>query len=418
MDMERHVEELLEGANAAAAELAAASTALKDDALRRMAHGLRASAAELKAANQEDLEGAEESGLAAAMMDRLRLTDERIEGMAQGLETVARLTDPVGEVMAGWTRPNGLRIEKVRVPIGVILMIYESRPNVTADAGALCLKSGNAAILRGAREAVHSNLAIHEALAAGLRAAGLAQACIQLVRTADRRAIDLLVQARGRLDLVIPRGGEGLIRAVEEKARVPVIKHYKGVCHTFVDASADPDLARRVCLNAKLQRPGVCNAMETLLVHADIAPDFLPGICARLSEAGCELRGCSRTRELVRDVKPAAEDDWATEYADLILSIKIVDNVAAAIAHVARYGSRHSDAIITRDLDAADAFTREVDSAVVFVNTSTRFNDGGQFGFGAEIGISTDKLHARGPMALPELTSYKYVVRGNGQVRE
>jgi len=417
-DHQAYVDTLLTRARRAADQLAVASTAAKDVALLRAADALLEGADRLTAANREDVEAAEAAGLSRAMVDRLRLTDRRIRDMAEGLRTVALLRDPVGEVISGWVRPNGLRIEKVRVPLGVILMIYEARPNVTADAAALCLKSGNAVILRGGKEALHSNLAIHSLLSAAVAEAGLDPAAVQMVDTPDRAVVDLLLRAEGRIDLVIPRGGEGLIRAVAEKARVPVIKHYKGVCHTFVDRSADLDMAEKVCLNAKVQRPAVCNAMETLLVHSAVAEEFLPRIAARLKEAGCELRGCERSRRLVPDMKPAAEQDWYEEYNDLILAVRVVDSLGEAIEHIARYGSRHSDAIVTRDLDSARQFAARVDSSAVFINTSTRFNDGGQFGMGAEIGISTDKLHARGPMALPELTSYKYVVHGAGQVRE
>jgi glutamate-5-semialdehyde dehydrogenase len=356
--------------------------------------------------------------MAGAMAERLGLNDRRIAEMAEGLRTVAALRDPVGEVISGWTRPNGLRIEKVRVPLGVILMIYESRPNVTADAAALCLKSGNAVILRGGKEALRSNLAIHSILSAAAAEVGLDAHCAQMVDTPDRAALDELLRAEGRIDLVIPRGGESLIRAVAEKTRIPVIKHYKGVCHTFVDRSADLDMAEKICANAKLQRPAVCNAMETMLVHEGIAKEFLPRMAAKLRKAGCELRGDERSRALAPEMKAATEEDWSTEYNDLILSVRVVESLEEAIRHIARYGSQHSDAIVTRDLASAREFAARVDSAAVFINTSTRFNDGGQFGMGAEIGISTDKLHARGPMALPELTSYKYVVYGDGQVRE
>ena len=415
--LKRYVSELLSSARAAATGLATASTAQKDAALLKAADGLPAQAEKLKRENEKDIKTAEEAGLSAAMIDRLRLTDKRINEMAEGLRTVAQLRDPVGEVISGWTRPNGLRIEKVRVPIVVILIIYESRPNVTADAGALCLKSGNAVILRGGKEAINSSLAIHAVIATALESAGLDPCCVQMVNTPDRSVLDLLLAAEGKLDLVIPRGGEGLIRAVVEKARVPVIKHYKGVCHTYVDEGADLNLAEKVCMNAKVQRPAVCNAMETLLVHSAVAADFLPRIAQKLKDAGCELRGCERSCAIVPDMNAATEADWSAEYNDLILAVRVVDSVDEAIQHIARYGSQHSDAIITRNLESARAFAARVDSSAVFINTSTRFNDGGQFGMGAEIGISTDKLHARGPMALPELTSYKYVVHGDGQIR-
>jgi len=417
-EIETYVDEVLKRAAVAARGIARASTAQKDRFLIAAAEALAARAAEIQAANGEDIRAAEEAGVSPAMVDRLRLTDKRLEQMADGLRAIAGLRDPVGEVIGGWTRPNGLRIHKVRVPLGVIAMIYEARPNVTADAAALCIKSGNAVILRGGKEALRSNLAIHAVLADALSSAGLDPHGAQIINTPDRRAVDLLLEAEGRVDLVIPRGGEGLIRAVARKAKVPVIKHYKGVCHTYVDAEADLDVAERVCLNAKLQRPSVCNAMETLLVHEGVAAKFLPRIVRSLREGNCELRGCERSRRLVPDMAAATEEDWEAEYNDLVLSVRVVPSLDAAVAHIARYGSHHSDAIVTRDLVAAERFTSEVDSCAVFVNCSTRFNDGGEFGMGAEIGISTDRLHARGPMALPELTTYKYVVWGAGQIRE
>ncbi len=414
---EEYVAGLLSSARRAATSLAMASTAKKDAALLEAADGFLAQADRLKAANEEDVKAAQSAGLSKAMVDRLRLTDKRISDMAEGLRVVAQLRDPVGELIGGWVRPNGLRIEKVRVPLGVILMIYEARPNVTADAAALCLKSGNAVILRGGKEALRSNLAIHAVFADALAAVGLDRGCAQMVETPDRAVVDILLRAEGKIDLVIPRGGEGLIRAVVEKSRVPVIKHYKGVCHTFVDRTADLDMAEKVCINAKVQRPAVCNAMETLLVHSAGAQEFLPRIAAGLKEAGCDLRGCEKSRQIVSDMTPATEEDWFEEYNDLILAVRVVDSLDEAIEHIAKYGSQHSDAIITADLSSAREFADRVDSSAVFINTSTRFNDGAQFGMGAEIGISTDKLHARGPMALPELTSYKFVVYGEGQVR-
>ena len=415
---EEYVSSLLARAREAAASLAVTSTAAKNFALLQAAEHLASGADRIKDANEKDVRSAEAAGISKQMIERLRVTDKRLSEMCEGLRRVAALRDPVGEVISGWVQPNGLRIEKVRVPLGVILMIYEARPNVTADAAALCLKSGNAVVLRGGKEALNSNLAIHAAMAEALEAAGLNRACVQMVDTPDRDVVDLLLRAEGKLDLVIPRGGEGLIRTVMEKSRVPVIKHYKGVCHTFVDAAADLDVAETVCMNAKVQRPSVCNAMETLLVHAAVADEFLPRIAAQMAEASCELRGCDRSRALVAGMKPASDEDWATEYNDLVLSVRVVDSIDEAIRHIAEYGSQHSDAIITRDLAAAREFAARVDSSAVFINTSTRFNDGGQFGMGAEIGISTDKLHARGPMALPELTSYKFIVTGDGQVRE
>ncbi len=353
------------------------------------------------------------------MLDRLQIDDKRIQAMARGLREVAALPDPVGEILLERTRPNGLRIQKVRVPIGVIGIIYESRPNVTADSAGLCLKTGNAVILRGGKEALHSNQAIADVMSRAGAKEGLPAHSIQLVGTTDRDAIRVLVQMEGVIDLVIPRGGESLIRAVTEQARVPVIKHYKGVCHVFVDREADLDMAEKIVVNAKCQRPGVCNAMETLLVDEAVADRFVPRIVKTLQAKKVELRGDETTRRLGGSaVKPATEDDWYAEYLDLILAVRVVQDVEEAIAHINRYGSSHSDSIVTRDEKAAEKFVHEVDSAAVFVNASTRFNDGGEFGMGAEIGISTDKLHARGPMGLEELTSYKWVVRGSGQVRE
>jgi len=417
-DQEVYVNNLVASASRAATSLAVASSAQKDAALLKGAEGILARADELKKANDADVAQAEANGLSAAMVDRLRLTDKRIADMADGLRKIVSLRDPVGEVMSGWTVASGLEIRKVRVPIGVILMIYEARPNVTADAAALCLKSGNACILRSGKEAIGSSMAIHAVLADALDAAGLDRDAVQLVNTPDRAVVDALLKAEGRIDLVIPRGGEGLIRAVTEKSRIPVIKHYKGICHTYVDAAADLDMAEAICFNAKAQRPSVCNAMETMLVHEGIAEAFLPRMCERFRAAACELRGCDRSRAICPDMKAVSDADWAEEYNDLILAVKVVSSLDEAVEHIARHGSAHSDAIVTNDLAAARTFTARVDSSAVFVNCSTRFNDGGEFGMGAEIGISTDKLHARGPMALPELTSYKFVVTGEGQIRE
>jgi glutamate-5-semialdehyde dehydrogenase len=417
MDIQRYVRELGERVKAAAAALAGASSATKDAALRAMADGLEAQAEALKAEIAKDREAGRQAGLSAALLDRLELTDKRIAAMADGLRQVAALPDPVGRVIGGWTRPNGLRIAKVRVPLGVIVIIYESRPNVTADAAGLCLKAGNGAILRGGKEALRSNLAIWRVLQDGLAAADLPPDAIALVETTDRAAIDALITADDLIDVVIPRGGEGLIRRVAQGATLPVIKHYKGTCHVYVDAAADLDMAQALCFNAKCQRPGTCNAMETLLVHQTIAPQFLPPMAAKLAEAGVELRGCERTRELVADVKAATEADWPEEYLDLILAVRVVESTEQAIEHIARYGSAHSDAIVTTDLREAEKFVQGVDSAAVYVNASTRFTDGYEFGLGAEIGISTDKLHARGPMGLEELCTYKWIARGNGQLR-
>jgi len=417
VDVQAHVRDLARRVKAAAAKLAVASSAAKDAALRAMADGLLKNAARLREANAEDVAEAEQAGLSAAMIDRLRLNDKRIAAMADGLRQVASLPDPVGAIIGGTVRPNGLRITKVRVPLGVIVVIYESRPNVTADAAGLCMKAGNGVILRGGKEAIRSNTAIWRVLQEGLAAAGLPADAIGLVETTDRAAIDALVTAEGLVDVVMPRGGESLIRHIAQIAKVPVIKHYKGVCHVYVDAAADLAMAQAICFNAKCQRPAVCNAMETMLVHRAIAPRFLPPMCRQFAGAGVELRGCERTREIAAGLEPATEDDWYAEYLDLILAVRVVDSTEAAIEHIERYGSNHSDAIVTTDLREAEKFTQGVNSAAVFVNASTRFTDGYEFGMGAEIGISTDKLHARGPMGLEELTTYKYVVYGNGQVR-
>ncbi|MHC5002745.1 MAG: glutamate-5-semialdehyde dehydrogenase [Planctomycetota bacterium] len=386
--------------------------------LRAMAGGIVDAAPAIATANAADLEDGERAGLSAAMLDRLRLTPDRIEAMAEGIRQVAALDDPIGRELSVVTRPNGLRIAKVSVPLGVVAMIYESRPNVTADAAAVCLKAGNAAILRGGSEALRSNQAILEAMVAAGAERGLPEDAVQLVPIADRAAVRELLKMDQFVDLVIPRGGEGLIRTVAELSRVPVLKHYTGVCHVYVDRRADLEMARRIAVNAKCQRPGVCNAMETLLVHRDVAESFLPTVAAELSERGVELRGDERVRALVPGAGSATEDDWSREYLDLILSVRVVDGLDDAIDHITRYGSRHSDVIVTADEAAADRFTRLVDSATVYVNASSRFTDGFEFGMGAEIGISTDKLHARGPCGVAELTTYKYVVRGDGQIRE
>lgn len=417
LNIDEYALALGERAKRAATELASIGSDAKDAALLATAAGLRASAHTLAAENARDLAAARAAGLSSALVDRLKLTQKRIEAMAAGLEAVVRLKDPVGEIISGWRRPNGLLIEKVRVPLGVILMIYESRPNVTADAAALTLKSSNACILRGGKEAIHSNLAIAKIMRTAIESEGLPPAAVQVVETTDRALVGKILGLTDYIDLVIPRGGKGLIKRVVDESRIPVIKHYEGVCHTYVDKAADLEMARQICFNAKVQRPGVCNAMETMLVHKEIAAAFLPAMCAQLVEAGVELRGDEATRAVCPDVKEASKDDWSTEYLDLILSIKVVDSVEEAVSHIRRYGSGHSDAIVSGDLPSVETFVNEVDSSAVFVNASTRFNDGGQFGLGAEIGISTDKLHARGPMALEELTSYKYVVYGNGQLR-
>jgi glutamate-5-semialdehyde dehydrogenase len=338
--------------------------------------------------------------------------------MADAVRDIIALPDPVGEVLDGWVRPNGLRLHRVRVPIGVVAMIYESRPNVTVDAGALCMKSGNASILRGGKESINSNLAIYSVIAEALEKAGLDRNCIQLVNTTDRAVVAELLKAQGKVDVVIPRGGKGLIKAVVENSTIPVIRHYEGICHVYVDDGADLDMAQTICFNAKVQRPGVCNAMETMLVHGSAADEFLPKIVADLQEAGCEVRGCARTRKACPAVTAdATDEDWSTEYLELILSVRVVDSLAEAVDHINTYGSQHTDSIVTQDYARAEEFVAGVESACVFVNCSTRFSDGGEFGLGAEIGISTEKLHARGPMGLKELTSYKWVAHGSGQIR-
>jgi glutamate-5-semialdehyde dehydrogenase len=400
-------------ARAAAYRLAQLSSDEKNAILRAMASSIRANAASLMQANDKDLAAGVEKGLSAAMLDRLRLDEARIEAMAAGIDQVATLPDPVGQVMDAWERPNGIRIEQVRVPIGTIGIIYESRPNVTADAAALCFKTGNATILRGGSEAIHSNRAI----AAALASAGAPEHAIQLIPFTDRESVAALAQMDKWLDLIIPRGGKGLIETVVSLARMPVIKHYDGICHLFVDQAADLDMAVKLTVDAKTQKCGVCNALETLIVHEAVAAEFLPMVATALRAKNVELRGCEKTRAILSDCIPATDEDWDTEYLDLILSIKVVSSIDEAIDHINTHGSHHTDTIVTADQAAADRFLRSVDSACVFHNVSNRFADGGEFGFGAEIGISTDKLHARGPMGLRELTSYQYRVRGNGQTK-
>jgi len=402
----------------AAGELLLLNHRKKNAILQSMAEELEARKPALKEANQKDVREAEAAGLSKAMIDRLLLTDGRIDSMIRGINAIIGLKDPIGARISRWIRPNGLEIVKRRVPIGVIAIIYESRPNVTADTAVLCLKASNAVILRGGKEAMNSNIAIADALVEGGRKSGLPADAIQLIRTTDRDAVKELVQLEGKVDVVIPRGGEDLIRAVTAQARVPVIKHYKGVCHLYVDESADQDMAMKICENAKCQRPAVCNAIEKVLVHQKIAEQFLPRMAARFRELKVELRGDAESRKIVSWMKEATEEDWYAEYLDLILTVKIVPSVKAAVEHINKYGSKHSDAIIAESESAQRTFVNRVDSAAVYVNASTRFTDGGEFGMGAEIGISTDKIHARGPMGLEELTTYKYVIHGGGQVRE
>jgi len=416
-NLQQQLEELGRQARQASDVLRPLSRAVKDSALRTIAARLRSEAATLKAENAKDLEAGRAKGLSSAMLDRLELTDKRIEAMAEGLETVAALPDPVGDIVHQYVHPNGLRIAQIRQPLGVVGIIYESRPNVTADAAALCLKSGNACILRGGSEALHSNLAIARLFIEGAREAGAPEHAMQIIDTTDRAAVGAMLQLDRYIDVIIPRGGKGLIARIYAESRIPVVAHLDGICHTYIHEDADPAMAKSIAVNAKLQRPGVCNAMETLLIHEAAAPMLLPEIAQALLDGGCELRGCERTRQLI-DCVPATEEDWTTEYLDKILSIRVLSSIEDAIAHINEYGSHHSDAIVTEAYAAAERFLDAVDSATVYVNGSTRFTDGFEFGLGAEIGISTNKLHCRGPMALEGLTSLKYVIRGTGQIRE
>ncbi len=417
MDVKENMEKIAREAREAAFHLAAVSTELKNKALLAMADALLKEQKDILKENEKDMAAARKSGMSQAMLDRLLLTDSRIEGMADGLRQVAALPDPVGEVLSGRQVPNGLKINKMRVPLGVIGIIYEARPNVTADAAGLCLKAGNAVILRGGSEAIKSNMAIAKALYKAGDAAGLPKNSIKLVETTDRQAVDVLLRLNGLVDVIIPRGGAGLIKKVVENSSVPVIETGLGVCHTFVDESANLTMAADIAFNAKVSRPAVCNAMETLLVHEKVAGDFLPGILKRLTEASVEIFGCPGVCAICGEAKTATEEDWFAEYADLKLAVKIVASLPEALAHIEKYGSKHSEAIVTENYSNAQVFLQKVDAAAVYVNASTRFTDGFEFGFGAEIGISTQKLHARGPMGLAELTSTKYVIMGNGQIR-
>ena len=405
-------------AKLAARGLATCSTTLKNNALLAMATALEQNQQRILTANSLDIAAGEEKGLSAALLDRLRLTPSRIAAMADGLRQVAALPDPIGECLSGMRRPNGLDIQKVRVPFGVIAMIYEARPNVTVDAAGLCLKTGNAVILRGGSEAIESNKVLAGILIDAAKLAGLPDGAIALVETTDREAVNIMLKMNRYIDVIIPRGGAGLIRTVVENSTVPVIETGIGICHTFVDESADLQMAADIAFNAKVSRPGVCNSMETLLVHRAVADRLLPKLLERFVQAGVELRGCTDTATYHAAVKPATEEDWATEYLDFILSIKVVDSLAEAIEHIDQFSTKHSEAIVTRDYANARQFQQHVDAAAVYVNASTRFTDGFEFGFGAEIGISTQKLHARGPMGLVELTSIKYLVSGNGQIRQ
>ena len=418
IDIAREMTALGEAARTAAAELSMCSTEQRNSALRSAAEALRAGAEKILTANQADMVAAQDRGLNAAMLDRLMLDDERIEAMATALESIIALPDPVGKILAEWDRPNGLRIQRVAVPLGVIGIIYESRPNVTADAAALCLKSGNAVILRGGSESFNSSHAIYECMREGLNSAGIDVNAIQMVPTRDRDAVGFLLSSMAQwVDVVVPRGGKNLIKRVQDEARVPVIGHLEGICHVYLHSSADPSIAREVVLNAKMRRTGICGAAETVLVDADVAEQLLPDVCNALTEAGCEIRGDEGVTALVANAIPATEEDWSTEYLDAIVSVRVVENIEAAIRHIANYGSGHTESIIASDSAAAEKFLRCVDSAIVLHNASTQFADGGEFGMGAEIGIATGRVHARGPVGAEQLTSYKYVVRGTGQVR-
>ncbi len=417
MDIPAMVQHMAQEAKGAARSVGALSREVKDRVILRVADLLKERQTEIQAANARDVEAARAQDYAPAFIDRLTLADKVFVSMIKGLQEVAALPDPVGAVSGMWVRPNGLKVGRQRIPLGVIGFIYESRPNVTVDAAALCLKSGNAVILKGGKEALHSNLALAQAMQDALAEAGAPAAAVQVIPSVAREATLELLKQDELVDLIIPRGGEGLIRFVTEHSRIPVLKHYKGVCHIFVDDSADLDMAEEVCFNAKVQRPGVCNAMETMLVHEAVASEFLPRMLARLRQAGVEVRGCPRTREIASMVTPAQEADWGAEFLALILAVKVVPDLDAALAHIARYSSNHTEAIITRDYARSQRFLKEVDSSVVLVNASTRFNDGGELGLGAEIGINTSKLHAFGPMGLEELTTTKFIVYGDGQIR-
>lgn len=416
-DLAQYTQEVADNAREASRALAIATGNQKIAWLRRTGELIRERSEELVTANQLDLDAAPEFGLNSASIDRLRLTPDRLEGICTALEQVIALPDPIGEVIDSNVRPNGLLVTRVRVPLGVVFFIYESRPNVTIDAAALCVKSGNAVILRGGKEAFHSNQAFHKLLSEALDDVGLPPNAVQLVNTTDREAVGHFLKLSDKIDVTIPRGGKSLIERVSAEATMPVIKHFDGICHVYVDKAADLDMAEQITVNSKCQRPGVCNAAETLLVHADVANEFLPAVSKVLQNEGVELRCCERSQELIPNSKLATEEDFHTEYLDLILSIKVVDSLNSAIDHINTYSSQHTESIVTNDLAASEQFTAEVDSSAAIVNASTRFNDGGEFGLGAEIGISTDKFHARGPCGLRELTTYKYVVHGQGQIK-
>lgn len=417
MDIKNSIKQIAKKARQASRQLARASTTAKNDVLLKMADELLAKSAHLIKENAKDVAAAKKAGLTTAMIDRLTLKKETIDSMARGLREVAALPDPVGQVTSMWRRPNGLLVGRMRIPLGVIGIIYESRPNVTVDASALCLKAGNAVILRGGSEAINSNMAIASILQEVLSKSSIPAEAIQVIPFTDREGVSALLEMDEYIDLIIPRGGEELIRAVVAQSKIPVIKHYKGVCHLFVDKDADLEMAADICVNAKAQRPGVCNALETMLVHKDIAAKFLPLAAKKLRKAGVIIKGCERTKKIIKKIETATEQDWYAEYLDLILAVKVVDDIDAAIAHIEKYGSLHTESIITKDYANAQRFLNEVNSSTVVVNASTRFSDGFELGLGAEIGISTTKLHAFGPMGLEELTTTKFIIYGNGQVR-
>ena len=418
MTSEETVAAIARSARQASLAMASLGSQEKNAALQRMAEGLLRGGELIKEANKRDLEGAEAQGLSKAMLDRLTIDDKVLDRMAESLKEVAALPDPVSEITGMRRRPNGLLVGKMRIPLGVIGIIYEARPNVTAEAAALCLKSGNAVILRGGSEAINSNLAVVEVLQEACRAEGVPEGALQILPTTEREAVMAMLKLEEYIDLIIPRGGEGLIRSVVEHSRIPVIKHYKGVCHVYVDEYADMEMAMDICYNAKVQRPGVCNAMETMLVHREVAERFLPEMAKRFEEGGVELRGCAESVRLVPNLKAASDEDWSREYLDLVLAVRVVESMDEAIAHIARYGSLHTEAIVTKDYGNSQRFLREVNSSTVLINASTRFSDGFQLGLGAEIGISTTKIHAFGPMGLEDLTTQKFIVYGEGQVRE
>ncbi|MFA5062645.1 MAG: glutamate-5-semialdehyde dehydrogenase [Candidatus Omnitrophota bacterium] len=419
MDLKKEIIQIAKNAKAARGYLANLAASEKNRILKEMAGNLRDKKAQILKANKKDIALARASKLPSAFIDRLALDEKGIEAMASGILEVIKLDDPIGKEIKSWQVPSGLRIHKVRVPLGVIAIIYEARPNVTADCIGLTFKSGNSVILRGGSEALNSNIAIFEAINEAAKRNDLPDGVINIITTKDRRAIDVLLKLNDYIDVVIPRGGEGLIKKVVKLSRIPVIKHYKGICHVFVDGYADLNMAETICFNAKVERPGVCNAMESMLVHRDVAVRFLPGMLKKFKEAQVEIRGCALTQKIGKDgIKKATDKDYRTEYSDLILAVKVVDSFDEAVDHINEYGSHHSDSIVTDNENNAKEFLKRVDSACVYVNASTRFTDGNQFGMGAEIGISTDKLHARGPMGLEELTSYKYIVYGNGQIRK